>query len=134
MADFVGTTNFIDGQVVAAEAEAHYYIVETGLGRLRSYSVETVRPGQRVILSVRPEDVRMSDHPLPPGQNVIQGVVDQKVFLGESLDWVLKIGDRTVLSRTHPTIYTKIGEPTWAHIDPAKCVCMPAEAELKAAA
>jgi iron(III) transport system ATP-binding protein len=134
VADFVGTTNFVDGTVVAREAEERTYLIDTEIGRLKSYSVETVSPGQKVILSIRPEDVRLSEAPLPPGQNVVEGVVDQKVFLGESLDWVIKAGARTLLSRTHPTIYTRIGEKVWAHIDAGKCVAMPAEVELKKAA
>ena len=134
MADFVGTTNFVEGTVAAREAEDRFYLIDTELGRLRSYSVEQVAPGQQVILSIRPEDVRLSEQPLAPGQNVIEGVVDQKVFLGESLDWQIKVGQRALLSRTHPTIYTRIGEKVWAQIDAAKCVAMPAAAELKKAA
>ena len=134
VADFVGTTNFVDGTVAAREAEDRYYMIDTELGRLRSYSVEAVAPGQKVILSIRPEDVRLSEQPLAAGQNVIEGVVDQKVFLGESLDWQVKVGSRALLSRTHPTIYTRIGEKVWAQIDAAKCVAMPAAAELKKAA
>ena len=134
VADFVGTTNFVDGTVMAALAEERHYLVQTELGTLHAYSVETVRPGQAVMLSIRPEDVRLSQAPLAAGENVIVGAVDQKVFLGESLDWVVKVGNRTLLSRTHPTIYTRIGEKVWAHIDPAKCVAMPAAAELKKAA
>ncbi len=134
VADFVGTTNFVDGTVRSVDAEDRYYVIDTELGALRSYSVEAVRPGQKVILSIRPEDVRLSETQPADGSNVIRGVVDQKVFLGESLDWQLKVGSRTVLSRTHPTIYTKVGETVWAHIDAAKCVAMPAAAELKQAA
>ena len=138
MADFVGTTNFVDGTVTARDTEEHYYIIATELGVLRSFSVDTVQPGDKVILSIRPEDVRLSERePASHGSgngngsgNVLRGVVDQKVFLGESLDWQLKVGNRTVLSRTHPTIYTKIGEPVWAHIAADKCVAMPAAAEL----
>jgi len=134
VADFVGTTNFIDGTVRAADGEDHFYVIETELGVLRSYSVEALHPGQKVILSIRPEDVRLAESPPAATANVIQGTVDQKVFLGESLDWQLKVGGRTVLSRTHPTIYTKVGEQVWAHIDAAKCVAMPAVAELQKAA
>ena len=133
VADFVGTTNFVDGTVTARDAEAHYYIIATELGVLRSFSVDSVQPGDKVILSIRPEDVRLSEQDpglSGVGGNVLRGVVDQKVFLGESLDWQLKVGDRTVLSRTHPTIYTKIGEPVWALIAADKCVAMPAAAEL----
>jgi len=134
VADFVGNTNFIDGTVRAADGEDHFYVIETELGVLRSYSVEAVRPGQKVILSIRPEDVRLSETPPADTVNVIHGTVDQKVFLGESLDWQLKVGGRTVLSRTHPTIYTKVGDQVWAHLDAAKCVAMPAAVELQKAA
>ncbi len=134
VADFVGNTNFVDGTVLSRDAEDRYYLIDTELGPLRSYSVETVQPGQKVILSIRPEDVRLSEQKPAADLNVLQGVVDQKVFLGESLDWQLRVGARNVLSRTHPTIYTKIGEKVWAHIDAAKCVAMPAVAELKKAA
>ena len=134
VADFVGTTNFVDGTVRHAMGEQQQYLIDTELGPLQSYSVETVHPGQAVVLSIRPEDVRLSDTALEPGMNVLNGVVDQKVFLGESLDWVLRAGGRTLLARTHPTIFTHIGEPIWARVDPLKCVAMPAVAELKAAA
>ena len=128
VADFVGTTNFVDGTVTAACPEDRYYIIDTELGPLRSYSVDTVRQGDKVILSIRPEDVRLSEQKPVSDLNVLNGVVDQKVFLGESLDWRLKVGNRMLLSRTHPTIYTRIGESVWAEIDAAKCVAMPAAA------
>ena len=117
----------------ARDAEEGYYLIDTELGPLRSLSVDSVKIGDKVILSIRPEDVRLVEKKPDVEMNVIHGVVDQKVFLGESLDWQLKVGARTVLSRTHPTIYTKIGEPVWAQIDAAKCVAMPAAPELKAA-
>jgi iron(III) transport system ATP-binding protein len=134
VADFVGTTNFVEGTVRAMDGEGGFYIIDTELGALRSYSVDALRPGQQVVLSIRPEDVRLSETRPAASSNVIEGVVDQKVFLGESLDWQLRVGSRNVLSRTHPTIYTKIGEAVWAHIDAAKCVAMPAAAELQKAA
>ena len=136
VADFVGTTNFVDGTVTARDADDQHYIIATELGVLRSFSVDAVKPGDKVILSIRPEDVRLSEKEPDAGVtgNVLRGVVDQKVFLGESLDWQLKVGSRTVLSRTHPTIYSRIGETVWAQIDADKCVAMPAAAELKKAA
>ena len=134
VADFVGNTNFVDGTVKAAMSEASHYVIDTELGSLQAISVEPVRVGDKVILSIRPEDVRLSEsQPAGGAVNVIHGVVDQKVFLGESLDWQLKVNERALLSRTHPTIYTKIGETVWAQIDPAKCVAMPAARELQAA-
>jgi iron(III) transport system ATP-binding protein len=134
VADFVGTTNFVDGVVRARDAEDGYYVIDTELGALRSLSVDTVNVGDKVILSIRPEDLRLSEQKPDSTLNVLHAVADQKVFLGEAMDWQLKVGARTLLSRTHPSIRTPIGQPLWAQIDASKCVAMPAAAELKAAA
>ena len=134
VADFVGTTNFVDGTVRSVETEAGYYVIDTELGPLRSYSVEAVRPGDAVVLSIRPEDVSLSDQQ-PVGEiNTWHAMVDQKVFIGEAMEWQVKIGQRVLLSKTHPSIRTPIGQPIWAQIHPSQCVAMPAAAELKAAA
>jgi iron(III) transport system ATP-binding protein len=134
VADFVGTTNFIEGQVTRRDAEDGYYQVQTEVGILRSLSVEPVKPGDSVVLSVRPEDMRLDEHKPAGDVNVLGAVVDQKVFLGEAMDWRILVGTRTLLSRTHPSIRTPVGQPVWAVIDAAKCVAMPAAAELKQAA
>jgi len=134
VADFVGTTNFVDGRVVAREAGDGCYVIDSELGTLHAYSVDAVKPGDAVVLSIRPEDVHLSEQQPQASVNVWRGIADQKVFLGEALDWQVKVGERTLLSRTHPSLRTPIGQPVWARIEPGKCVAMPAAAELKAAA
>ena len=136
VADFVGTTNFIEGTVSRREAEAGHYVIETEIGALRSVSVEPVQPGDRVVLSIRPEDIELSE--TAPGDaaagNVWQATVDQKVFLGEAMDFQVKVGPRTLLSKTHPSIRTPIGDKLWLRIAPDKSVAMPETQELKKAA
>jgi iron(III) transport system ATP-binding protein len=134
VADFVGTTNFVEGTVRSREADDGFYVIDSELGPLRSFSVERVQPGDKVVLSIRPEDVHLSEQQPDTEINVWHGMVDQKVFLGEAMDWQVKIGQRTLLSRTHPKLRTPIGQPVWARIEADKCVAMPAAAELAAAA
>jgi iron(III) transport system ATP-binding protein len=86
-------------------------------------AAQELRPDERVSVSVRPEDVELTDD-RPSGDNVWQGRVDQKVFLGEAVDFQVKIGPRTLLSRRHPTLRTRIGEPIWVQLDPEKCVVL----------
>jgi iron(III) transport system ATP-binding protein len=132
VADFVGSTNFIDGTVSAKDPETDFYLIETELGPLRSYSVDTVRLGDKVVLSVRPEDIDLcEDEPADTRVNSWHAMVDQKVFLGEAMDFQIKVGDRTLLSRAHPSIRTPIGQKLWARIDPSKSVAMPAAHELQ---
>jgi iron(III) transport system ATP-binding protein len=74
---------------------------------------------------VRPEEIQLSEL-RPEGDNVWQGSVDQKVFLGEAVDFQVKVGSRTVQSRAHPSLRTRVGEPIFVRIDAEKCVALKA--------
>jgi iron(III) transport system ATP-binding protein len=127
VADFVGSTNFVEGVVRSRENDTDSYVIETEIGALSSKSVEPVRPGDKVVLSIRPEDVQLTDlQPADISVNAWHAMVAEKVFLGEAMDFRIKVGERVLLARTHPTVRTPIGHPVWAHIDPSKSVAMPA--------
>ena len=134
MADFVGATNFIDGRVLARDAEQGFHTVETELGTLKARSVDEVLPGDKVLLSVRPEDLELVEEQPANAANVWHSTVDQKVFLGEAMDFRIKVGQRVLLSRVHPSVRTPIGHGTWVRIDPAKIIAMRANGQHKAAA
>jgi iron(III) transport system ATP-binding protein len=124
VADFVGTTNFIEGTVLGQEStEKGFYLMRTEIGDIKVAAVEELRLDERVVLSVRPEDVELAEA-RPEGGNVWQGRVDQKVFLGEALDYQVKVGTRTLLSRRHPTLRTPIGDPIFVQLNPEKCVTL----------
>jgi iron(III) transport system ATP-binding protein len=123
VADFVGTTNFLDATVSGADGAAGYYRVRCELGELKAHALEALRPADKVVLSVRPEDIYLSES-RPEGDNVWQGTVDQKVFLGESADFQVAIGERRLQSRVHPSLRTRVGEPIYVRIDPEKCVAL----------
>ena len=116
VADFVGNTNFIDGSF-AGNA------IRTEIGDIRVHAPQNLSPGEHVAISVRPEDVDLCEN-RPAGDNVWEGRVEQKVFLGEAVDFQVKVGPRTLLSRRHPTLRTKVGEAIFVHLDPEKCVVL----------
>src|SRR5438128_2755490 len=124
VADFVGSTNFLDATVSAADGEPGFYRVSCELGQLKAYSHEALQTVDKVVLSVRPEDVHLSES-RPQGEtNIWQGMVDQKVFLGETADFQVAIGERRLQSRVHPSLRTRVGEPIYVRIDPEKCVAL----------
>jgi iron(III) transport system ATP-binding protein len=124
VADFVGSTNFLDGAVLGAEAGDHRYRVRTEIGDLSVLASEKLREQDKVLVSVRPEDVILSEAKPQAPTNVWQGTVDQKVFLGEVLDFQVKLGSRVLLSRVHPSLRTPIGNPIYVQLDPEKCVAL----------
>jgi len=91
----------------------------------REYAEEdqALHAGDHVAISTRPEDVELSEV-RPSGDNVWEGRVAQKVFLGEALDFQVTVGPRTLLSRQHPTLRTKVGEPIFVRLNPEKCVVL----------
>ena len=125
VADFVGTTNFLDGTVLGRGAESGHYRVRTEFGEVEVLSDDDLLGNDAVILSVRPEDVELAEE-RPQGDNVWEARVDQKVFLGEFLDFQVKLGGRILLARTHPSLRTPVGEVLYVKLHPEKCVALKA--------
>jgi iron(III) transport system ATP-binding protein len=128
VADFIGSTNFLRATVKGPEAAAGFYRVSSEVGELRVHAVEALEENARVVISVRPEDIRLSES-RPQSQNVLQGTVDTKVFLGESVDFQVKVGERPLLSRAHPSLRTQVGHPIYLSLDPDKCIALKETAE-----
>ena len=123
VADFVGSTNFVDGAVTARDELDHHFRVSTASGDMLAYSTDPLSVGDRVVLSIRPEDCELSEE-RPVGINVWQGMVSQKVFIGEAVDFQIKIGERLLLARAHPRLRTPIGQPIFVRVEPEKCVAL----------
>jgi iron(III) transport system ATP-binding protein len=138
VADFVGSTNFVSGTVHAVEGEGGRYRVDTEIGQVTVIAADTLRPGDKVVISIRPEDVELSETVDRAGHEdytFLDGMVDQKVFLGEYLDFQVKVNQRILLARAHPRLRTPIGEPIHVRLNPQKCIAIPDTGEgAKAAA
>jgi iron(III) transport system ATP-binding protein len=130
VADFVGLTNFIDATVEGRGEAPDHYRVSSCLGTLCVYSIEALRAGDAVLVSVRPEDVELSETPTQAGPdvNLLQGTVDFKVFLGEFIDFQVKVGERTLMARVHPSLKTEIGGTIYVRMNPDKCISIKADA------
>jgi iron(III) transport system ATP-binding protein len=125
VANFVGSTNFLDATVLGRGAKNATFRVRCEIGDVEVQSDDELRGNDRVVLSVRPEDVELAEV-RPDGDNVWEARVDQKVFLGEFLDFQVKLGGRILLARTHPSLRTPIGDPIYVKLYPEKCIALKA--------
>jgi iron(III) transport system ATP-binding protein len=125
VADFVGSTNFLEGSVLGPESGEGRYRVRTEIGEITAVALESLQAEDKVLLSVRPEDVDLTEA-RPDRLNVWEGKVDQKVFLGECVDFQVKLGNRILLSRRHPSLRTPIGHSIFVQLEPDKCVALKA--------
>ena len=136
VADFVGSTNFIDASVLSAGGGNARCRVATPLGELNVQCVEALPAGSPVVVSIRPEDVELSEaEPTrEEDDNVCRGIVDAKVFLGDYLDFQVKVGDSVLLARVHPSLRTPTGEPIHVRMRAEKCVAIAEAAAPRATA
>jgi iron(III) transport system ATP-binding protein len=104
VADFIGTSNFIDGTVESRENGVYH--VRTPDGELRVRSELEFAVGAPVIVAARPEHVTIDATPSlnGPAPNRWQGRVEARAFLGESVDHVIAVGSREIRARCNPSI------------------------------
>ena len=128
VADFVGSANFLDATVAGRGDPPDSYHVSTAIGLLECSAVEPLREGDKVVVSVRPEDVHVSAE-RDGERNVLPAVVDAKIFLGECLEFQLKVGDALLLARVHPSFSPPVGTRVHVKINPEKCIAIPEQGQ-----
>ena len=125
VADFVGSTNFIGGTVETITDGT--CVVRSAMGELKAHASEGVSRNMAVIVSVRPEDVELSEGPPPTadGENVYKGTVSAKDFLGDYLDFHVRVGDVVLQAKAHPSLRTPTGDSIYLRMKAHKCVAIP---------
>jgi iron(III) transport system ATP-binding protein len=130
VADFIGTSNFIGGNILGQDAGANLWRVRSAIGDILVASETPLAANSPIMVSVRPEDVSLSEDEAPAGGllNTCTGIVENKVFLGDFVDFYVKVGDFTLQSRAHPSLRTPVGGKINVRMDPQKCVALPEDA------
>jgi iron(III) transport system ATP-binding protein len=133
VADFVGTTNFLDG-VLDGTGPSGLPVVRTAVGDLEVRRAEGVAVGQPCSVSVRPEHLLLDDHADGSGRspggtrNSWEGVVRTRLFMGEYMDYELAVGGDVVLRcRTPADRRWSTGKPVSVTIPAEHCVALPVE-------
>ena len=98
VADFIGESNFIEGAIDRLDG-ASVWVDAPGLGALRAPARPEVTTGSTMALTVRPEKIVPMDNGAAPDLNVVDGVVEDVVFVGEMRRYVVALpgGQRLVL-------------------------------------
>jgi iron(III) transport system ATP-binding protein len=127
VADFIGTSNFIDGKVESVEGD--HYVVATPQGVLRATSALRLDVGEAAVISVRPEHISISegDHTSTTA-NSWAGVVQTRAFLGESVDHVVMVGDMEIRARENPSVSMPEQTKVTLAFPPERCALIPADA------
>ena len=118
VASFVGNTNLLQAEVL--ERSGENWLVRTVAGCLEVACPAGVRPGDRVTVSVRPENIVISAE-LPSTGNVLDGEVETFMFLGELTECWVKVGSERLRIRQHPNLGFTHGQAVHVQIPCEAC-------------
>jgi putative spermidine/putrescine transport system ATP-binding protein len=90
VADFIGESNFINGTIERLDGNAAC-ISAPGIGELRAPRKPGMANGSAVALTVRPEKIVASENGFSPDMNVVEGTIDDVVFVGEMRRYVVTL-------------------------------------------
>jgi spermidine/putrescine transport system ATP-binding protein len=125
VADFIGDTNLFEGRVEAADASGLQITTKTGLEIVVQHKSpkETISKSKDVVVSIRPEKIRLSLSPPESKVNCFEGRLQHVMYLGTHVHYVVELlsGDR--LTVMLPNITNKLPDPNtpvyarWAATD-----------------
>ena len=96
IANFIGETNFIEGEVVEVE-EKFGYLESPNYGRIKFELDKEVVVGNSVKLTIRPEKVKISRSKpryLDDNDNIFKGKIEEVIYSGFQSKFFVTVGDK----------------------------------------
>jgi len=90
VADFIGTTNFLQGAVVGSSATRLEVQTEWG-AVLKVAPHPDLKPGVQVTVSVRPEKITLVPTAPGPGENGMEGTLHEVIYLGTATHYIVQL-------------------------------------------
>ena len=117
VASFIGDTNFFSGEIAAVEGDYCYLAVE-GFPQIKAFNDKSLKVGQKVDLSVRPEKIRVTLAPPLPEKvasiNVFPSTVKDIVYQGVYTKyWIESSGLRIAAIKPHSRFLLDQEPITW---------------------
>jgi spermidine/putrescine transport system ATP-binding protein len=97
VADFIGDTNYLPGEIVSIEGALAQVVIGSG-DRIWAAPRGGLASGQKVSVGFRPEQTRLEGGELPAGGNRLRCTLSDVIFIGSSITHVLRSPDGTLIS------------------------------------
>ena len=130
VADFVGTTNFVDGTYDGKDEDGRP-VVRTVIGPMAVGRIQELTPGQPCSVSVRPEHLRLSDlseaqaHDASAVSNTWDAVIHTRLFMGEFMDYQIDVDGLLLRCRGPVAKRWSTGKPVSVYVPYENSVALP---------
>ncbi len=128
VADFIGTMNFIPGEVVETLKDKDAVYVKTEFSpRLLCHRINHTSDlsGAKVYASIRPEDVEVFPDPPTHMENLFQGTIIHKAYLGNFLNFFVRVKETMIRVQVPHHLPQGEGQELYLFLNPEKCVILP---------
>jgi spermidine/putrescine transport system ATP-binding protein len=125
VADFIGESNFFEGTVQSVEEERATVLVPSLNTEVTGLNTGQVRMGQKAIVCIRPEKIRISEQPALKS-NYFNGTVKTTTYIGSDTHVyvdlgggvVLKVWEQNKISSLDPRAYYSQGQSVCLNLFP----------------
>jgi len=127
VADFIGTMNFMAGEVVEVLKDPDGIHVRTAFSDrlIVQGAVNTAAAsGEDVYASIRPEDVEVFSAPPQGRENLFKGTIAHKAYLGNFLYLFVNVNDTMIRVQVPHYLPHEEGEELHLFLDPQKCMLL----------
>jgi len=127
VADFIGTMNFLAGEIVqVVRGEGTAYVQTAFNERIRCAIPSTTEavPGKKVYASIRPEDAEISTTPFRDKDNVFKGIIAHKAYLGNFLYFFVNVNGTMIRVQVQHHLPYEEGQELFLFLDPRKCTIL----------
>jgi len=127
VADFIGTMNFMSGEVVEVDRETQKVYVRTQFSEKLLCNAEdtaAAKPGKKVYASIRPEDVEVFRDAPQAKENLYKGSIVHKAYLGNFLYLFVSVDDTKIRVQVPYHLPQEEGEELYLFLNPQKCMIL----------
>ena len=129
VANFIGRTNLFHGKLEGAVEPGKTGMVSSEIGLIRCRFANSATSGQQVSFVVRPENIELlrldGGAAATPSENVIEGQVTARVYLGDIAEYTVDLGGRfNLLARSHPGLGLAAGDKVRVYLPAERTIAI----------
>jgi iron(III) transport system ATP-binding protein len=129
-ADFIGSTNFLTGEVIGIAGDNEKRFVKTEQGVLSCYVPGDIQNGEIVLISIRPQNILVSREIKTETLNNFTGKLRETTFQGEYVDCQVEVGTTLIQVFLHPHLNIHRGETVNLYFPSDFCTVIPRDNHL----
>jgi len=127
VADFIGTMNFMSGEVIETIQDTNAVYVRTEFSEkmlCTTSDITVTTPGKKVYASIRPEDVEIFTEPPQGSENLFKCTITHKAYLGNFLYLFVSVDGTMIRVQVPHNVPQEEGQALYLFLNPEKCMVL----------